>query len=170
MEDYIRKLRWVIDALSIEPIAGIAGILRDARAFHFNVYLIGNGGSASTAEHFACDLNRQGIKATCLTSNMATLTSFANDWGYKRAVTSHLDIVLEPHDILIAISVSGNSKNIVSAVKSVDNRDIWIVGMTGKEGGKLTNLVDINLSVPSDDQQIVEDLHLIMCHMIVRML
>jgi len=161
----------VIKALTDLPYESIDQAVRWLQICHkagHTIWLIGNGGSASTAEHFACDLTLAGVKAVCLTSNMSALTAMANDNDYGQALALLLEKSLDPVDGLIAISTSGNSDNIVQAVKLAKRRGLYVIGMAGKLGSELTKLSDCVLSVQTDDQQVAEDLHLLMAHMITK--
>lgn len=141
------------------------------------VFVMGNGGSASTASHFVCDLLKNtgkgepGIKAIGLADNMALVTAYSNDEGYENAFMGQMTTHANLGDILIVISTSGNSPNVLEVVKSdwiMDN--IWTVALTGFDGGQLGKLADLHINVPSDDIEKVEDCHLAICHAVTRAL
>ena len=136
-------------------------------------YLFGNGGSASLASHFACDLTKgtcpQGngqrrFRATALTDNLAVLTAWANDSGYEDVFSEQLRGLIQPGDIAFAISCSGNSRNVLKALQEARDAGALTIGLGGFEGGCMKSLCDVSLIVPSDNMQIIEDLHLSVAH------
>jgi D-sedoheptulose 7-phosphate isomerase len=169
-QSYTFKAIKALADLPYEEIEQAVRWLQICQKAGHTIWLVGNGGSASTAEHFACDLTLVGVKAIGLTSLMATLTALANDYDYGQALAFLLERYAYPVDGLIAISTSGNSANIIQAVKLAKARGLYTIGMTGKTGGELAKLVDINLAVQSDDMQVCEDLHLMMAHLISKTL
>ncbi len=135
--------------------------------------IFGNGGSAATASHFASDLSKGAIcegkpriKAFALTDNIALLSAWANDSAYENAFAEQLENFIEPEDIAIAISGSGNSANVLNAVKLAKSKGATTIGFTGFDGGKLKDLVDIAIVVPSHCMEQIEDIHLLLEHMI----
>jgi D-sedoheptulose 7-phosphate isomerase len=138
---------------------------------------MGNGGSASTATHFVCDLakntRKEGwphFKVIGLADNMALFSAYANDEGYENVFAQQLANLVMPEDIVIAISASGNSKNVLNGVSLAKTANAITIGFTGFDGGKLCSMVDINIHVNSNIIEHVEDIHLILEHMIVRSL
>jgi D-sedoheptulose 7-phosphate isomerase len=145
------------------------------RAFHDGrtVFLFGNGGSAALASHFACDLGKG--TATCedggkrfrvlsLTDNTALLTAWANDTSYERVFEEQLRNFVRPGDIAFAVSGSGSSPNVLRALDAARQAGAINVGLTGFKGGKMRDLCDLCVIVPSDNMQIIEDLHLSITH------
>ncbi len=135
------------------------------------VFVVGNGGSAATASHFACDLSkgtrRDGpptFHVVSLTDNVPLLTAWANDSGYDRVFSEQLTALARPGDLLVAISASGNSPNVVAAVDAARSCGMAVVGLSGRSGGRLAHLVDVVVNVPSDRIEVVEDAHLIVAH------
>jgi D-sedoheptulose 7-phosphate isomerase len=133
-------------------------INRMKQMFDATVYTCGNGGSASTAEHFATDLFRKGIKAICLNSNTSIMTMLANDYGYKWVFSKQMDRYSNPQDLLVMFSVSGNSSNLIQCLGSRYDTAA-IIG----RGGELSN-ANYVLTVDSDDYGIVESKHLAIAH------
>jgi D-sedoheptulose 7-phosphate isomerase len=136
---------------------------------------MGNGGSASTASHFVCDLSkntrRDGwprFKVIGLSDNMAAFSAYGNDEGYENVFCEQLANLLLPDDIVIAISASGNSRNVVKAIQYAKDQDAFTIGFTGFDGGILGTLVDIDLHINSNIIEHVEDLHLVLEHMIIK--
>lgn len=131
----------------------------------------GNGGSASTASHFVCDLlkatrhpRRTPVRALCLNDNAAALTAWANDTTYAQALAEVLKGLGRPGDVLICISGSGNSPNVLQAAVEARAQKIPVIALTGSGGGQLAALSDLAVIVPSDDMPAIEDAHLAICH------
>ena len=136
-------------------------------------YLFGNGGSASLASHFACDLAKgtwvpgstlKRFRATALTDNLPILTAWANDSGYEDIFAEQFRGIIQPGDIAFAISCSGNSPNVLKALQVAREAGALTIGLGGFEGGFMKALCDVSLIVPSDNMQIIEDLHLSVAH------
>ncbi len=177
VNQYIALLQQTIDQLPREEIVKVIDLLHSARFSGRQVFIMGNGGSASTASHFVCDLakntRREGwprYKVIGLADNMAIFSAYANDEGYENVFCEQLANLLEPDDIVIAISASGNSSNVVSAIQFAKSQNAFTIGFTGFDGGVLGTLVDINLHIKSNIIEHVEDLHLMLEHMIIKSL
>jgi len=175
--NYITLLQQTIDQLPKDKIVRVIDLLYSARFSGRQVFIMGNGGSASTASHFVCDLSkntrREGwprYKVIGLSDNMAVFSAYANDEGYENVFCEQLANLLLPDDIVIAISASGNSKNVVNAIQYAKDQNAFTIGFTGFDGGILGTLVDINLHINSDIIEHVEDLHLVLEHMIIKSL
>jgi D-sedoheptulose 7-phosphate isomerase len=173
---YFEELQRVVVALPHGTINQIADELVKANESGRMVYLFGNGGSASLASHFACDLGKgtaycnggKRFRALALTDNLPTLTAWANDSGYESVFSEQLRNFLQPQDVAFAISGSGNSKNILNALQLAREARATTIGISGFHGGEMRSLCDICVVVPSDDMQIIEDLHLAIAHSIFR--
>lgn len=134
------------------------------------IYVVGNGGSASTAEHFALDLFKAAkLNATCLNSSIPKITAYANDDGYESIFSSQLRYVTR-NDVLVAISCSGNSLNVIRAVRQAKEFGLRTICFTGNDGGKLAEIADLVVKVPFEDIKIQEDAHLALCHAITQAL
>ena len=175
--NYIMLLQQTIDQMPREEIVRVIDLLYSARFSGRQVFIMGNGGSASTASHFVCDLSkntrRDGwprYKVIGLSDNMAVFSAYANDEGYENVFCEQLANLLLPDDIVIAISASGNSRNVVNAIQYAKNQNAFTIGFTGFDGGILGSMVDINLHINSDIIEHVEDLHLVLEHMIIKSL
>jgi D-sedoheptulose 7-phosphate isomerase len=140
------------------------------------IYLIGNGGSAVIASHLARDISigtrskgKKIFKAISLVDNMAVITAIANDENYTKVFIRQLEAVLQPGDLVISFSVSGNSSNIIEAVEYAREKGAFTIGCTGFDGGKLGKLVDINLHIPTPKGEYgpVEDIFMILGHLII---
>lgn len=175
IHDYISTLQATIERLPQPLIAQVVDVLEEARLQGRQVFIMGNGGSASTATHFVCDLakntRQEGLphyRAIGLTDNMAIFSAYANDEGYETVFANQLANLVRPGDIVIGISASGNSKNVLNAVAEAHKHRAMVIGFSGFDGGKLAGMVDINIHVDSHVIEHVEDIHLMLEHMIVR--
>lgn len=175
IQDYISTLQLTMDQLPHQLIADVIDQLQQARRKGSQVFILGNGGSAATASHFACDLakntRKEGLphfRVVGLTDNMAMFSALANDEGYENVFSEQLASLVRPGDIVIAISASGNSKNVIKAAEMAHRHDATVIGFTGFDGGLLMQLANLNIHVNSDIIEHVEDIHLVLQHLIVR--
>lgn len=163
--DYLRQYRHALDNLPLLQLGELIAMLRAARAAGYTVFIAGNGGSASTASHFATDLSKAaGVKAVSLADNVAMLTACANDCGYENVFAHQLRSFARVGDMLIVISVSAESPNVVAANNTAKIKGLLRIAFTGNEGGALRGNVDLELNIPSASYGLVEDLHLMLCH------
>lgn len=177
IQSYLSELKDTLDDLSQEVIEQVLEILHEARLDNQQVFIFGNGGSASTASHFACDLGKNtrvkgspNFRVMGLTDNMALFSALANDEGYENVFAQQLATYLQPGDVVIGISTSGNSPNVVNAIQLANSVGAKTIGFTGFNSGKLGSMVDVNLHVPSHSIEQVEDIHLVMEHLITKAL
>ncbi len=175
IQNYISVLQQTLDQLRGQPIADVIRVLQHARMQGNQVFIMGNGGSASTASHFVCDLakntRREGLphfRVIGLTDNMAILSAYANDEGYENVFSQQLANLIRPGDVVTAISASGNSKNVINAIEEAQKQHATTIGFTGFDGGRLGQMVDINIHVKSNIIEHVEDIHLMLEHIIVK--
>lgn len=133
----------------------------------------GNGGSAADAQHFSSEMlnrfeaERPGLPAFALTTDASTITSIANDYSYSEVFSKQIKVLGQNGDILLAISTSGNSKNILEAVEAAHLRSMRVIALTGKDGGELTSLLtanDIEIRVPADSTARIQETHLLIIH------
>lgn len=155
----------------------VADIIRIARDEGNTVFTFGNGGSGSTAVHFASDLMKTAtrpdlkrIRAISLNDNMPLTTAWANDSSYEHVFKEQLENLMKPGDVVIAISGSGNSKNVLLATEYARSNGGITIGLTGFDGGSLKSLASVLIVVPSNDMLRIEDTHLAICHLLVRLL
>jgi len=174
---YIIELHHTLDNLPVEQIEQVIQVLEQARLERRQVFIMGNGGSASTATHFVCDLAKNTRRSDCprfcvigLTDNMAIFSAYANDEGYESAFAQQLANLVHFGDIVIGISTSGNSPNVLHAIKLANEVGATTVGLTGFDGGRLGGMVSIHVHVPSNVIEHVEDTHLALEHMICKAL
>lgn len=175
IQNYISTLQQTMDQLSQPLISDVINVLQRARMQGSQVFIMGNGGSASTASHFVCDLAKntrcEGLphfRAIGLADNMEIFSAYANDEGYENVFSQQLINLIRPNDVIIAISASGNSQNVVNAVDEAQKYGVTTIGFTGFDGGRLGQMVNIHIHVNSNIIEHVEDIHLMLEHMIVR--
>jgi D-sedoheptulose 7-phosphate isomerase len=177
VRDYLNDVRRCLDALPAADVARFLECLERAYRDDRQVYLIGNGGSAATASHMACDLAKnvyppastgrvRRFRVTSLTDNVALITALANDCGYDRVFSEQLNNLLQRDDLLIAVSASGNSPNVLDAIALARERGARTAALLGFGGGRARDMVDVALVVASDDYGHVEDLHLVLNHLV----
>ncbi len=177
IEEYIELEKQILDSLIKEEINEVMNVLEDARISGKRIFICGNGGSASTASHLECDFNKgisydQEIKydIECLSDNVPMLMAIANDIGYDDIFVVPLKNKLKRGDLVIGISGSGNSENILRAINYANSLDVNTIAFTGYDGGKLKKIAKYNIHVKIDNMQIVEDIHLILNHMMMYIL
>lgn len=174
LENYFVEQRAILEATPAQNLATILEILERAREEHRHIFVFGNGGSASTASHFAADLGKNTVRShmprfqiTCLNDNMAIFSAYANDEGYECVFAEPLISLSDPGDVAIAISASGNSPNVVRAIQEANARGLTTIGFAGMTGGKLQELAQHCIVVPSHSYEHIEDAHLMLCHALV---
>ena len=177
IRQYIAQEQEILACLDRTAVNAAILALEGARQRGATVYVCGNGGSASTASHFAGDFNK-GVNCqleegepkyrfVSLSDNISSMMAIANDLGYERIFVEPLRGILRPEDIVIGISGSGNSPNVLLAAAYAHEVGATVIGLTGYGGGKLREQADISLHVPVDNMQIAEDLHLILEHLMM---
>ena len=174
VEMYLQRLHTAVDQLPTDRLAKLGEMLYRAYQNEKQVFTLGNGGSASTASHMAADIAKNTIaphmrrfRVLSLNDNTALLTALANDLGYENVFKEQLQNLIRPGDLLIAICGSGDSPNVVNALRYAREQCAEIVGLLGFDGGEAASLADVAIVVPSKHYGIVEDVHLIINHIIV---
>lgn len=173
---FLREIE-TIQKLDVDEIAAAVQAIEDAYEREATIYVFGNGGSAATASHFVCDFNKgicekldRKFNLICLSDNTPMITAIANDISYDEIFRFQLRDKLKASDLIIAISGSGNSPNVIHAVEYAKEVGATVVGLTGYSGGKLRQLADYHMHVDIDDMQITEDVHMMFDHMMYRIL
>jgi len=173
IDEYLSFLGSSLSQIPLDKVKHVIRILHHARLNGKQIFIMGNGGSASTSSHFVCDLAKNNyfeglppFKAIDLNSSNAIFTALANDEGYENVFSHQLRNYVQPNDIVLAISTSGNSPNILKAVKLANDAGAITIGFTGYEGGKLGQLVNVEVRVASDNIRHIEDIHMIIMHLI----
>lgn len=174
---YLEQLKDLLDAFPHDKFEEIGQALKLAYDHEKHVFIMGNGGSGSTASHFACDINKgscsnldKKFKVICLNDNIPTMLAYANDLSYNKVFVEQLKNFLQPGDVVIGVSGSGNSENVLQAVSYAKEKGAKTVGLTGFDGGRLAQIVDIPLVASINDMQKVEDVHMIVVHMLMQYL
>lgn len=168
---YFALLSSTVGSLPFHAIDETVELLMRAYETSATIFLFGNGGSAALASHLACDLGKGTIngspkrfRALALTDSVPLMTAWANDSKYDNIFAEQLLNFVQAQDVAFAISGSGNSPNVLNALKAARNAGAFTVGLTGFEGGQMKELCDICVVIPSDNMQIIEDLHLCVAH------
>lgn len=178
MKEYIDAEIRVTQSLNLDELNEAANAITECRKRGGTIYTIGNGGSAATASHMVVDLgkganekpDRTGnyFRVECLADNVPAITAISNDTSYDEIFSFQLERKLKPGDLLIAISGSGNSRNIIKAAECAKSKGVSVLGITGYSGGKLYEMSDYRMHCAVDDMQIAEDLHMMFDHMLMR--
>ena len=173
VQEYINGLIQCLEYLPQQNLEQIANIIVEAWRKGKCVFIMGNGGSATTAMHFARDLKigvavtgKPHVRAVSLTDNVAVITALANDTSYSSIFKEQLVGQLEEGDVVIGISASGNSANVIKAIEYARKSGATTIGLIGFEGGKLKELVDSSVTLSNKDYGQVEDIHLSLAHII----
>lgn len=176
INNYLNREIEVLRKLNIEAVNEVINVLEAARERNADIYMFGNGGSAATASHYCGDFNK-GVSSEskgnkyrfhCLSDNIATMTAIANDIGYEEVFREQLNGILHEDDLIIAISGSGNSANVINAVQYAKEIGCKVIGITGYHGGGLKELADYHLDAEIDDMQMAEDVHMIFDHLMLK--
>ncbi len=181
MTDYRQEIKTYLEhevatlrRLNIEEIDRALNLLEETFQRQSTVYIFGNGGSAATASHYQNDFNKGVSEYTekkfnflCLNDNVATLMAVANDIGFEEVFRFQLRGHLKPGDVVIAISGSGNSKNVLNAAEYAKECGNAVIALTGFDGGKLKKLADVSLHAPVQSMQITEDIHMVFDHLMM---
>jgi len=172
-KQYALEITQTLDKLPWQEVQQVVDILRTAWLTNKQVFIMGNGGSAATASHMACDLGKNTVVAgmtrlrvMSLNDNMAHFSAYANDNGYEQVFAEQLSNYVNDGDIVIAISASGNSPNVLRAIERARGHGALTIGWSGYQGGRLAQIVDLPLVVPSDNIERIEDIHLMLGHMV----
>lgn len=172
-QSYFAKSTVVVSRLPIATIERVADALYGAYDAGRSVFLFGNGGSAGLASHFACDLAKgtalpdrlaKRLRALSLTDNLALITAWANDTSYEQVFAEQLRNFVQAGDVAFGISGSGRSRNVLLGLHAAREAGAVTIGLSGFEGGELPDVCDICVVIPSDNMQIIEDLHLAVTH------
>lgn len=178
IQQYFQELKKSIDGLDHQKIQKIINAVFDTYKNEKQIFIIGNGGSSATASHFACDLgkgtlkniyraNEKRFRVISLTDNVATLAAYGNDLSFDDIFVQQLKNLLNEGDLVIGISGSGNSSNVVNAILYAKERGAKTIGLLGfQKGGKLANIVDYEIIVADNHYGRIEDIHLMLCHII----
>ena len=172
-KEYFDKLKKTLDEIDTGSINTAVDVLLQCREKGGTMYIFGNGGSAANASHIAGDFLKgisygmeKRFKTHCLNDNIAGTTAITNDLSYDEVFIEQLKTYLSPGDVVIGISGSGNSENVVRAVEWARGKGASTIALTGYKGGRLKQVAEFVLHVPVDDMEITEDMHTIIFHAI----
>lgn len=171
LEESANVKRMMVQSLS-DTIADVAQIILNAYKAGKKVLLIGNGGSAADAQHIAAELvgrfklERVALPAIALTTNTSILTALANDYSYDTVFSRQLEALANDKDVLMAMTTSGTSPNILKAVGTAHSKGVTVLGLTGENGGKLKDVADLTIMVPSHDTARIQEAHITIGHII----
>lgn len=177
IESYLASFKEVLEKLKLEEINQVLDVIKEAYENEKTIFIMGNGGSASTASHISCDLNKTAslglekrIKVICLNDNVPLILAISNDIGYEFVFVEQLKNHLKIGDLVIGISGSGNSPNVLRAIDFANGKNCTTIGLCGYRGGKLKEKAKYCINVNVDDMQIAEDFHLIIGHVLTKIL
>ena len=177
INNYLNNLKNAIDQLNVKEIEIVINKLIETYQREGFIYIFGNGGSASTASHFVNDFNKgvsenlkRKFRFICLNDNVSTVLAVANDISYDKIFKFQLENYLTPNDLVIGISGSGNSKNVTEAIEYANKIGAETIGLVGYDGGKLKQIAQQCIHIPINNMQIVEDLHMVMDHLMMTVL
>ena len=173
-KSYIDYLSSVLSNISLTDIEKFVEVLLEARERESSIFFIGNGGSAATASHFANDIAigtrtyEKPFRAISLCDNQAVITAIANDDGYEKIFSQQLQVLLKKQDVVVAISASGNSPNLIQAIDTSKEMGAITVGISAFDGGKMKEMVDVSLHVPTGKGEYgpAEDAHMVLDHLV----
>ena len=176
MNEHIKRTVELLEKTDLEAVSSLVEKLYEAYQAGTRVFICGNGGSAATASHFSEDLAKSTIKdqtvqkrlrVNSITDSVPFISALGNDWGYDTVFREQLVTSAEEGDILIAISGSGNSPNVINAVQWAGDNGLFTVGFSGFNGGKLKSMVDLCVHSPVLDMEIAENTHMVVVHLVV---
>jgi D-sedoheptulose 7-phosphate isomerase len=172
---YFTELEQMLRDISQAHLQDVLSLLKDAYRNGHRIFIMGNGGSAATASHFALDLAKNTImagaprlKAISLTDHVPLITAWSNDTAYEHIFEEQLANMIEPGDVVIGISASGNSLNVINALQLAKQTRAFTVGLLGAKGGLIKNIVDAYILAPGQNIEQEEDAHMILAHVITR--
>ena len=140
------------------------------------ILIFGNGGSAADAQHIAAELvgryklERKGLSAIALSTDTSSLTAIANDYGYEHVFDRQIEALANPEDVAVGISTSGNSSNVINALQLAKNIGCKSIGLSGKSGGDMNKLCDVNLVIPANDTARIQEMHILVGHIICHLI
>lgn len=172
---YFAELEQMLRAISLPKLEAVLQILEEAYRNGHRIFIMGNGGSAATASHFALDLAKNTImpgaprlKAISLTDHVPLITAWSNDTAYEHIFSEQLTNMIEPGDVAIGISASGNSPNVINALLLAKQSNAFTIALLGANGGQIKDIVDAYVLAPGQNIEQEEDAHLILAHVITR--
>ncbi len=174
-ENHLETIQMVQETMTNELMIASQMVL-DALKDGKKILICGNGGSAADAQHFAAELTgrykteRRGLPAIALTTDTSAITAIGNDYGYERIFDRQTEALANEGDLLIGISTSGNSKNVLNALKVAKSLGCLTLGMSGRDGGAMNEVCDFNLVVKSDNTPRIQEMHILFIHIICQII
>ena len=175
VNEYFTEMGQMLTSISRSDIQKVLSLLENAYYSGHRVFIMGNGGSAATASHFALDLakntitpNAPRLKAISLTDHVPLITAWSNDTAYEHIFAEQLANMVEPGDVVIGISTSGNSLNVINALLLAKQSQAYTIGLLGATGGKIKDMVDAYILAPGQNIEQEEDAHMLLAHVITR--
>ena len=175
INNYFVELERMIESISLPQLEAVLRLLEEAYRNGHRIFIMGNGGSAATSSHFALDLAKNTIlpgaprvKAISLTDHIPLITAWSNDTAYEHVFAEQLANMIEPGDLVIGISTSGNSPNVINALQLTQRLGGVTIGLLGAEGGRIKDIVDAYVLAPGQNIEQEEDAHMILAHIITR--
>ena len=171
LQDHQNTLQRVIDTL-VPDIEAACQLMTDTIKSGNKVLLAGNGGSAGDAQHIAAELtgrfvkDRKALPGIALSTDTSAITSIANDYGYDFVFSRQVAALAQPGDLFIAISTSGNSPSIINAIQTAKENNCKVLGLSGRDGGKMNGICDLNIVVPSDTTSHIQEMHILIGHIL----
>jgi len=172
IHQYLTEVQQVLDRIPLDALEEAIDVLLSAAYVGSTIFIMGNGGSAATASHFACDLAKGAIvpggprfRAIALTDNVPLMTAWSNDVAYEDIFAEQLRNLIGRGDVVVAFSGSGNSPNVLRAVALARQQGGITIGFSGFDGGQLSRVVDVPVVVPCHCMEQIEDVHLVLCHL-----
>lgn len=177
ISNYLDTVTGLLAELPREDISRVVDLVRDAYESGKQVFILGNGGSASTASHLACDLQKglgaltdRKFKVMSLSDSIPIMTAWGNDTEYANIFAPQIETWVNPGDLVIGISGSGNSPNVINAIDLANEKGAVTIGLSGFQGGKLAQKAKYGVVVRSDNMQHIEDVHVVIAHLVFRVL
>ena len=172
-EQYRSRLVQALARIDVEKVEEAIQWLKEARETNRHIFICGNGGSAATASHFVCDMvkgasygRKQRFRILALNDSLPTLTAYSNDVGNECVFVEQLKNFAQPGDVVIALSGSGNSANVIAAIEYGNSSGCRTIALSGRDGGRLGPLAQLNIHVAEPHMGRIEDSHMAVCHMI----
>lgn len=177
IRNYLADTRATLDKLSVQQIQTVIDELQAAYRDGRQVLIVGNGGSAASATHLAVDLSKtvlgspvnrgaKRFRALSLTTDISTITAWANDFSFDHVFAEQIEALGQPGDLLVVITGSGNSANIIAGVETAKRLGLRAIGLLGFDGGSVKGMLDAHVLVQSDDYGHVEDMHMVLVHLV----
>ncbi|KAA5548204.1 D-sedoheptulose-7-phosphate isomerase [Adhaeribacter rhizoryzae] len=173
ISEYLNGQKKALDSISPDAVNNLIEIFKKAWREDRQIFVFGNGGSATNASHFVTDLGKSGsdklskrFRCLSLNDNVSWITALGNDYAYDEVYVGQLRNYARPGDLVMAMSVSGNSPNVVKAIEWAKENGLYTIGLTGGQRGKLASLVDFNITIDSEHFGRVEDAHMGVCHLV----